>query len=677
MSIAAGKVGRKLVPFAASALALSAYALASDQERSVNAQRPVQTELIAPLDAGRLHRGSPVFAKVKFDWDSPGCKLLNGSTVVGYIADLEQKSKQNKGSSLTIVFNKADCDGHVATPVDLIVFAVIAEVTIHDSSGMIDRDGLFGSNSPRGVASMGGGSAPVPPSYAPVNDVSVRNARKKAGPNVLLPGQVVGLNNVTLAVGTGTDGGSTLSSPNHNVRLESTTTSLVLMPKNSLFASKGTEPASHSDTVATANSTTPADEPVAKSSNEPVAPPPPPEPVDETEVCSSSCTIASDSGTLPSASASASLAAATLGYEPHEKRELTAFNHEAAITYLDASNLLFTFDLHKLRQRSGKSMRPESTRIVRAVLVDPATQTIKRIVDWQVQGDGEYLWRAGSDHVLVHVGHQLRLLAADLSTVRMIPVPGVLAWVSTSPSGDHFAVGVLHERHTPALHQQIYEATNVDPEEDIDVMVFDREFNQLFTAKQPSTMYPPVLADSGEIVVRPAGNNRWTISEMRWDGTRHQVAEITSRCHPTLSTPLSDRVFVVGCNSSPSINWYRLLRLDGHTILRDHGSSREIEQAAKSSTETQIAVRVARTYKSTIPGDAFHKTDLKEQEISVYDATDGHRLFTTVAADIAVSDQSFALSPNGHQIAVLHNNAIAFYSLGDNGTPPRPVSSYR
>ena len=382
--------------------------------------------------------------------------------------------------------------------------------------------------------------------------------------------------------------------------------------------------------------------------------------------------------TTSKVNAFASLSAAHLGYLPHDRREFFEFNYESALTYLNASKLLLTFDLHKLRQRSGNAIRPESTRLVRAVVIDSSTQTVERILDWQVPGEGRYLWRAGPDHILVHIGHQLRLFGDDLIPVRILPIPGPLAWVAASPDGSHFAIGILHERHSADLHRQIFDATNIEPEEDIDVQVFDAEFHLLLTATQPSTMYAPVLADTGEVLVHASGRDRWRISELRWDGTEHQIAEITSRCHPTVSTPLADRVFVVGCAVSPSLNWYRLLRMDGHTVLKNRGSSQEMEQAARGSATSQVAIRVARTFKSTLSGNAFHKSDLKEQEISVYDASDGRRLFTTTADDIPLTEQSFALSPSGHQIALLRSRTVAFYSLGDAApAADSVVSSFR
>jgi len=631
------------------------------QERGINSQKPLQTELLASLDAGHLHLDSPALAKVQVDWNGPDCKLRAGSTVVGHIAEIKPHSSQSKGSSITVVFDKADCNGHPSTPVSLVLFAVIAQVTIPEET-MQDRNTNFGivSEHPHMTNGSSSKSGPQPTYVPPEQDMSLRAHSQKAdAPNMVLPGQVVGLSKVTLSVGTGAEGGSVLTSPNHNIRVERTT-ALVLMPSASLKQV--------GKLVSTPAAATHTAEESPHETHEAIAMPlPPPEPIDETEICSSSCSTVPDKFASPDRTpgAIANLSAANLGYVPHDRREFTGFNYESTLTYLDASNVLFTFDPHQLRRRTGNDARPESTHIVRAILVDTSNQTIKRIVDWSVQGDGQYLWRAGSGRVLVHIGHQLRLIDPDLNSVRMVDVPGVLAWVSSSPTGSNFAVGVLHERHTPALHQLILDSSNIDPEEDIDVRVFDHDLSLLLTTTQPSTMYPPVLSDSGEILIHADGHHRWKISEYRWDRTDHPIATTNSRCHPTISTPLPNYLFMVGCTDTPALNWYRLLRLDGHTVLKSRGSSQEIEQAADSAADQEFAIRVVHTFKSLFPGNSFHKDDLKEQEISVYDTANGRRLFTATANDMPPTEQTFALSPSGRQIVVLRDNSIDFYSFAN------------
>ena len=299
---------------------------------------------------------------------------------------------------------------------------------------------------------------------------------------------------------------------------------------------------------------------------------------------------------------------------------------------------------------------------MRAVLLDPATLKIKRILDWQIQGEGQFIWHMGSGKILVHLGHNLRLLGPDLTVLRQIPVPGQLAFVSTSPSGNRIVVGTLHERHTRPMHNDLVEALKSEPEEDVDVQLFDQDLSPLLTTRQSSTSTPPILSEAGEIRVNSAGRNRWRIHEIRWDRTDHHIATVTSACSPKLATPLPDSVFVIGC-TSPLESWYRMIRLDGHLILNGHNSSHDMELSSSSSNQDEFAVRVVRAQKTKSHGEHFRKEDLKEQEISIYRPTDGKRLFFTAGSGVSLAQQSFAISPTGAHIAILSDAAISLYQV--------------
>lgn len=630
------------------------------RERRINPRTPLQVELLTPMDVARLVRGAPVLAKARLDWNDPKCLLRAGSVVSGHVVDVEQKSKQNKGSTLSILFDHADCDGRIM-PIGLTLFALIATPKVDEGRPMIDSAGLFGSISPHPVMGTGGAFSEPIHRFDLGNDETLKTATpdETKTPHFIASGQVIGLNKVTLSVGTGPEGSSVLTAAKGNIRLEGAT-QLVLMPETAVA------PSSDSLIAKAVEPTLAAPPPVEaapKPAPEAPAPPPPPE-KDETEICTAPCNLvpAGIDHDLPRASAT--ISTKRFGYVPHDRREYDAFDYESTLIYLDSANLLFTFDPHALRERYASGIRTESMRTVRAILLDPATLAIKRVRDWQVQGDGQYIWRTGSGQILVHLGHQLRLLGPNLDVLRSVAIPGQLVFVSVSPSGDRIAAGVLHERYTREMHDLLVNALQVEPEEDVDINLFDHDFNLLLTTRQSSALPPPVLSDDGEIRVTSSGNNHWRITEYLWDHTHHTVATAISGCRPNISTPLPKSLFLVGCTASQSQNWYRMLSLDGHPILQGRGSSQEIEQSSSSSNQLEFAVRVVRVERSRGRKEPFHKEDLQEQEFSIYRATDGKRLFLTTTPGVSLVEQSFALSPTGRQLAILTDATISFYSTG-------------
>ncbi len=219
------------------------------------------------------------------------------------------------------------------------------------------------------------------------------------------------------------------------------------------------------------------------------------------------------------------------------------------------------------------------------------------------------------------------------------------------------------------MHNDLVEALKSEPEEDVDVQIFDQNLSRVFSTRQDSSLPPPVLSDDGEIRVNSTTKNHWRILELRWDHTEHTVANLISLCRPTIATPQSGAVFLVGCKSNFE-NWYRMIRLDGHLILSGRGSALHTEECF-SNSQDDFAVRVIRSTSYISVDHGFGKKVLTEQEVSIYRSSDGKRLFLTANPGVSLARQSFAISPAGDQLAVLSDSTISLYQIAK----PNPVTS--
>jgi hypothetical protein len=346
---------------------------------------PLQTELVGPLDISRVHPGSPVLAKLDVAWSGPGCKLRDGSILAGHVTEVEPRTKQNHISRVTLSFDTADCDGAHSAPYPTSLVAVLAgtlrgDQNLAEGPALADAIGLTAGSVSSASTPGSNGLMRSAMQASAITDYSPLPVRKL--PSQVLSGQVIGLSQIRLSVDTGLNGGSVLSAPNHDSRLESST-HLILMPRSAPSTTDAADTNSRSI-------------PTGSSPSAMAAILPTPEPVDETDVCSSACTTISGTDLSTPTTKAGGLSVTNLGYVPKENRDITSFGYDAALTYLDARNLLFTFDPHKLRERGGGVLQ-EFTRSVRAVLIDPATQQVKRILDWRVEGEGRYVWRVGQE----------------------------------------------------------------------------------------------------------------------------------------------------------------------------------------------------------------------------------------------------------------------------------------
>lgn len=520
----------------------SAVATAADTPQPLPPARPLQTELLGPLDLSHAKEGALILVRVDLDWSAGGCTLRAGSVVQGHIVHFDRRSKTQKTSTIHVLFDAATCDGQPSAPYPLSLIALVGPVGGTSQTGQsgVSEAALL-ADAP-GLAIGGGGSTLRSASQASnINTFTLLPARSL--PPTIVPGQVVDIARTNLSVGTGVQGATVISGDRKDVRLEKST-SLILLPTASLSQSIGSGAGASPQKPAVARGsipgtggglpTAPASVPVKAETG----------PADQTEICTAACTVASLTGSAANSSIDGVLSIHNLGYAPHDLTPRVEFNNETTLTWLDEHNLLCTFDPHQLRNRPNA--REEDPRDIRAVLIDPATRTVKRVVQWHVRGSDHYLWQLSGGRVIVHIGKELRVFGPDLKQLATIPIDGPVAYVISSPSGDHIVIGIVKVLYSEAVYRQLQETLSEDPEEEVDLRILDRDLRPLASLKRSTKSAIPVLADNGELRVTKEANSRWKLSEFRWDRTEHLIQTVKSACRPALSTPKTT-------SSSPSV----------------------------------------------------------------------------------------------------------------------------
>ena len=616
---------------------------------------PIQAQLVGPLDATRAKVGDTVYAKVRIKWQSKEILLREGTILVGHVVARTLHSKTSKTAEIALLFDTVEYTKVDRKPLNLTLEAVLAA---EDSENISQYRPL---SEQVGVGTGSGGALGNSPGNALRSvTAAAANAIISPGnetddlPKSILPGQVSRGHGMKLAVETGPEGSSVLSKAGHNVRLESGSL-LVFLPKpNNPAPAASPSAAAAQPNPASAASTDLTQTPAASETSE------------QTEICTPpECSIALDpSEAEVKTNATSTTSLKELGYLPPVNREMYGFNHEVAIAYLGAKELLLTFNPHTLFKRSKEETTLPKLHIVRAVLMDVAQMRVEQTLDWRVQDANQYLWTVGSDRILVHVGRELRLYGARLKELQRFALEGPLEFVSLSPDSKFIAVGTLQERHSVIVHRELAEAEGREPEEDVTVKVLDADLHLLAEAMQSSRMPHPVLSDQGEIRVYSLGKDRWRIRELDWSGQKRVVAQFSSSCRPAINSFPPNLLFVVGCDRQAGGQRYRMLRLDGKPVLTGWSPSSELEHAVMSGADgTRFALGLVKATKSLAPGVVFVPTDLDSQQISVYGSKDGHRLFATRVASPAPSQQTFALSSDGTQLAVLGGEKISFYEV--------------
>lgn len=616
--------------------------------------KPVQAVLLAPLDLTHTHPGSVVLARVDAAWQDPSCVLNAGNLVKGRVTAVTKRSKLEKNSNVQIAFDGADCRNHPASSPHFAIIAIVGPLANDNRTAQtgVSEGPPLSNDLP---LQLGGGFRSINTASA-ITDTFVLPARNL--PSTIMPGQVIDVNRTNLDPATGPGGASIITATGKDVRLEAGTTFLLvkvdLATSNQPIAANRTAApkAGIGGGVDTTTRTITKEVAVATA---------PPEPPDVTDICSGTCSIekrGSETMAVPD-HADASLDLRKFGYMPSSSsRELAHFDRDSNVVYLGKDRILCTFDPRHLRARVD--VEGDTSRTIRAVIVDAKTLKVERVVDWRVRGEGSYLWQLTSGHLLVHLGRELAELDGDLNILRSIHLDGRVAWVVTSPSGDHLAVGTYAERYSLAYRNLLAQELPDEPEEDIRVSLYDGDFHPLMSVVRGSHLPAPVLSDSGELRVQAQGRERWRISEVDWQRGQRLLAVTRSSCRPTLSSPKHNLIFMLGCDATGG-HWYRMLRGDGHPVLKGDSSSQELEQSARASAGGDFAVRTVFANKSFSTGQPFRPSDLTLERISVYSAATGAHMASLESRNFAPSEDSFALSPEGDQVAIIGRDSLSIY----------------
>jgi hypothetical protein len=612
---------------------------------------PIQAELMADLHARLLKVGGTVYARVTVEWRSPACLLRNGAVLEAHVVSVVPSIKPVKASEVGLAFTKAQCGDLKMGPFNLLLSAIAAPP----------------EDSDLGILSQ---SLPVQAGSGIKGSIILNSMRVSYDPTLnlispiylfpLIPrmemGDVYRIRGLKLSVGTGPENSSILTSKDHDVALEKHSL-LLLVPAQWTIARASGEPG-----AAQPESSEPAARIPAVAT---AAALPPRLPLNDIELClPPQCNVALPSGNASDVGhAAATISIRELGYAPRPQRDAFSFVHDEVLAYLGPRELLVAFNPHELVSRDAQ--RPRSTvRVIRAALVDTETHRVTHTVDWALPDSRQYLWPLADGRVLVHVASELRVYGEGLQIQNRVPLDGPLAFVRVTPDGGFIAVGVLHERHTPELHAQLRENLNGDPEEDVNILVLNRNFETIAKSTAQSNLMAPTLLNEGQVTLAAQSNMRYRISMVTWDNHASVVARFISSCTPELSSIAPDLLFLVSCDKQNGGREYRALRANGNLALKGDSTLNECGHAAEGTANREaFVVKIVQSTLPVPPGAPMSASQFSSEELRVYRAADGKRLLSVRAGPPSLSRDGYALAPDASQLAVLTRDQLAIYSV--------------
>jgi hypothetical protein len=601
-------------------------------------QIPIQAELLAHLSVRHVANGSTVFARVTADWSSDHCPLRSGAILEGKVEAAIPRFAGTHGSRLALAFTRAQCTNTDLEPFNLVLVAVagIHGASIrHTSETQIPIKTFVSDPVNLDKSALGNDVGDLTSTRLELLGITHGFPARSH----LDPGDVIDIKGLKLEVGTGPNRSSVLSTAHRDVALEKYT-QLLLVPASVVF-----EPSAGP----TAGSGAAGD----LAPSPPAAPTPPP---DNIEICElPGCAV-----DLPVSAeelvgqAAGSIAIGPLGYAPRMHNFEVDFDGEEALAWLGPQELLLAFNPHTLIRRSGIPKARAPVRVIRGILLDTSEHKVLQAVDWELADSGRYLWPLDGNRILVHVGNELRVYSSGLNVDARVPLAGPLAFIRISPNGQLMAVATLREQHSPELHSKLRDSSGgIEPEEPVDVLILNKNFKTIGSASASSSLLPPTLLNEGQVKLLAQSKSRYQLAMSTWENKSVTLARFESFCVPKLSSVAPDHLFLVTCNVNEML--YRVLRADGKLVLRRTSRPQDESLDAIGDAQNQlVAVKVVQNNQGMEPNT---------EEVRVYRSSDGEQLMAA-RVDVSPTNRgSFALSPDGLQLAVLSGTQIRLLSV--------------
>ena len=614
--------------------------------------RPVAAELLSYVDVHYYHPGSPIYVKLKMAWVGLGCYLFNGQVLQGRVELATLRGKGQKESQLAISFPNVPCVANKST-MNLVLAAVEWDSGVtrvpHAQYPVVNYNMTkTGSVSTiQGSFNMGG-----------IMLMALSEQQKNQIP--LKPGDVLGIDDVTLEIGKGPERSSLLKSTKRNVHLEKE--SLLLLVPDSIAFPKGHEPdgASVLERPSVAGTMDPGP---AEDANVPLPAQPLPAPVEFQPCEPPACAVdllSSDHETH--GTPSKSIGIRELGYSPRPQRELLDLNDDVALAWLGPQQLLVACNPHTLVERDGQLSPGAAVRRIHAVVLDVATSKVLSSADWFLPDAGEFLWQLSGGRVLVHVGNELRIYGEGMQIERQIPLDGPLEFVRLSPNGELMAIAIVRETHTPEQHASLRESLGTEPPENVEIRVLDKDFKTEAQTTTSSEIMPPTLLNKGQVQLLAKPNRQYRLTLAPWNGETTTVARFPSACIPEVSSFAPDLLLVGTCELNTGVHEYRVLRPNGKVVLRGRTDPQTMGQSAQGNGRV-FAVKSLHATQGMAHGSVFRGSDLDYEEVRVFQSGDGRRLTSVRLQVPPPSHGAFALSPDGAQLAVIADAKVNLFAV--------------
>ncbi len=347
--------------------------------------------------------------------------------------------------------------------------------------------------------------------------------------------------------------------------------------------------------------------------------------------------------------------------------ELPEFDYEAMVElhFIDATHLLFTFNVGGLMQRDQKCALSKVQRMVRAVVLDIPSGKVEKQTEWELFDFRDYLWGLGNGQFLLRRCSQLEILDSSLNPRPLVDAGGWIESIGFSPDRSVMVVekdSQVDQKASAAPKKQVF-GPGERPAQKVDADFIQIHPLQVIARAQLPEPGAILIVNQGILGVLVGKGNRWTTSLQLFHGSNRKMATFQSACRPRL-TPVSESIILAQTCSAAGEPSFAGYDLTGLLLWRiPIGEDRQLPSFLLTRNGAHFAIEWLHTTHPLAALDPLNSKVIDAEILDIYDTTSGVLIGSLQTTPVYTAGKNADFSPDGTRIAVLHNGAIEIYSL--------------
>jgi hypothetical protein len=375
----------------------------------------------------------------------------------------------------------------------------------------------------------------------------------------------------------------------------------------------------------------------------------------------------------------------SLDYQAPLVRYLLAGSSMLTLHYVDDSHLLLTFSARRLLKRIPGDPPDDQDHVVNAVLLELPSGRVLARTEWRLHDYGQYLWSLSHGQFLLRIRSTLTLIAPLVNLDRgnafaerpFLHTGRQFVAVRISPTSDLLTLQTIDP--PPVTHDSLGSANspadaNPPPEpSEVQINFFrlappapGRDYFIPLSAGIARSNRPvdlPINA-AGALHVVDEGKQRWGFDFKSYNGKVLELAPFDSTCRPYPALVSASEFVSFGCHGGTVRQ-----RLAGFNFRGDEMWEQDI-YGSYISPSMDFALAVGRfalgrliVSSAAIESNSLTSSEVSAQTVDVYQIDSGKPLLHVECTPASRAGQNFTFSPDGLNLAIVHDDAIEIYRL--------------